>query len=627
MKINKLLIGLAAVMLGTFTACNTDVEGEYYKSNFENISFDAATQSVTVTVDQSSTTIPVRLTRSNTANAFTAHYTTTASQDGIFTDGGNGTVEFAAGEGTAIVNITANNLEKEVAYTYKLELAEADVATADTITNNQITAITLTVTREGDWTEWKKWNAAGTATYVYVNFWEGEDPELPFVYRQNMSAPDNYQFKISHWGGDVDLTVNYNKASGHVTVPVTFTGYTHSSYGDVYVADLATYAAEVRGWDVDESYYGVFDEEQAIFAIPLVYFVSAGYFGYDPEYIYIDGVVRADYSSALEFRGVFTNIAQEVFAVGDLTLGADAKTVKAVIVEADADAEAVADAILAGDLEATDVEGGTIYVPIPEDMTGKLQIVVAVIADEEVKSVASANFEYYGGGANPWQSIGKGYLLDNFIITMYWADSSTQTPWTPQMYEVEIEESTETPGLYRVVNAFAGVADLISVGYTPTPLEVNATNPNTVYILPQFSGVTDADGDISIATYGGYLLTRYSMSDLDPRYFGQLSEGVILFPSFYSSDKSYTFQGLFIQGTSAYYTGYDATEEEQFAIILPNANAPKLAKAKKMAKATAFANRLKAAHKINMEVLDKQLLPKKSKKQKNVMPKVQMIRK
>ena len=624
MKINKLLIGLATVMLGVFTACNTDVEGEYYNSNFENVSFDAAAQSVSVSADQASTVIPVRFTRSNTASAYTAHYTATASADGIFTDPSNGTVEFAAGQGTAIVNITADNLEKEVKYTYKMVLDESSAATIDTLANNQIKAMTIQVQREGDWTDWKQWNSTGTATYYYVNFFDGSDPELPFVYRQNLSAPNNYQFKVSHWGYDVDLIINYDKATGHVTVPSTFSGYTHSSYGDVYVADLATYAG-IRGWAVEEEYYGVFDEEQAIFAIPLVYYVSAGYFGYDPEYLYIDGVLRADYSSSLEYKGIFTNIAGDFFAVGNLTLGADAKTVKAVVVEADADAGAVADAILAGDLEATDVEAGDIYVPIPADMTGKLQIVVVVIADEQVKSSCSAAFEFYGGGANPWKSLGQGYLLDNFIITMYLKDSATQTGWEPQFYEVEIQESTEEPGLYKVVNAFEGVSELINVGYTPASIEVNATDPNLVYILPQFSGVTDADGDISIATYGGYLLTRYSMSELGPDYFGQLVDGIMLFPSFTPTGKDYTFQGLFIQGTSAYYTGYDATEEEQFAIILPNANSSVKAKAKKKAMATSFANRLNAARIMNMKALDKRDLPKKSKKVKHAMLQTNMI--
>ena len=419
-------------------------------------------------------------------------------------------------------------------------------------------------------------NPYNTLDYLYNE--EGDFDPSPHYFYIHAEDPDAVYFERTYLGVDW-------------------------GYGDFNVWSIADYFVQGGNDPADvkaAGYYGTLKEGVITFPtqgilINLPDYNPTGFYYANAHGLFaivLPGYSMKDFSSALEFSGIFTNIADEVFAVGNLTLGEDVEVAKAVVVEADADPEAVADAIAAGDLESVDVAAGQIYVPVSEDMRGKLQIVVAVLDGSDVKSVASANFEYYGGGGNPWQSLGQGYLLDNFIITMYLADAATETPWEPQMYEVEIQESTETPGLYRVVNAFAGVAELISVGYTPTPIEVDATNPNTVFIMPQFSGVTDADGDISIATYGGYLLTRYSMSDLNPGYFGQLEDGVIIFPSFYSSDKSFTFQGLFIQGTSAYYTGYDATAEQQFAIILPSASAPAKANALKKAKAADFARRL-----------------------------------
>ena len=143
-----------------------------------------------------------------------------------------------------------------------------------------------------------------------------------------------------------------------------------------------------------------------------------------------------------------------MFAVGNLTLGADAETVKAIVMSADDDAEAVADAIAAGDLEAYNVKAGRIEVPITEGLTGKLQLIVVVIDGEKVKSVSAAPFEYYGGGGNPWQSLGVGYLTDNFFINNFYKDQETEEIWTPQTYEVEIYENTDEPGVYRIINAF-----------------------------------------------------------------------------------------------------------------------------------------------------------------------------
>ena len=82
---------------------------------------------------------------------------------------------------------------------------------------------------------------------------------------------------------------------------------------------------------------------------------------------------------------------------------------KAVVVAGDADADAVADAIESGDVAGADVVAGQINVPIGEGLTGALQIVVVSLdAEGKVASTASTKFEYWGGGANPWKSLGKG---------------------------------------------------------------------------------------------------------------------------------------------------------------------------------------------------------------------------
>ena len=128
------------------------------------------------------------------------------------------------------------------------------------------------------------------------------------------------------------------------------------------------------------------------------------------------GVKLADYSAEVEYAGLFINPEGETFALGDLALGADVTNAKAVLLSADADPAAVADAILAGDIEATDVEAGRIQLPITEGLTGKLQIVVVVIEDGDLKSVTSDTFEYYGGGANPWKSLGIGYFTDDIVV-------------------------------------------------------------------------------------------------------------------------------------------------------------------------------------------------------------------
>jgi hypothetical protein len=109
MKANKYLMGLVVALAG-LTSCNTDVEGDYYSSDFANVSFDSKGTSVSLSNTETTATIPVRVTRAKTEGAYTATYTTEASAPGVFTESGNGTVSFADGEGSAIINVTAIEL-------------------------------------------------------------------------------------------------------------------------------------------------------------------------------------------------------------------------------------------------------------------------------------------------------------------------------------------------------------------------------------------------------------------------------------------------------------------------------------------------------------------------------------
>ena len=63
MKINKYILGLAVAVMGGFSSCNTDVEGSIYNSDLEHVSFDGGSTSVSVSVDETTATIPVTINR------------------------------------------------------------------------------------------------------------------------------------------------------------------------------------------------------------------------------------------------------------------------------------------------------------------------------------------------------------------------------------------------------------------------------------------------------------------------------------------------------------------------------------------------------------------------------------
>ena len=317
--------------------------------------------------------------------------------------------------------------------------------------------------------------------------------------------------------------------------------------------------------------------------------------------VLLPGYVKADYSAAVSYAGLFTDKDEALYAVADLELGPDATDVKAVVMPQDADAAAVADAIAAGELEATDVQAGRIQVPFNAEELGgpKYQVIVVVIADGEAKNVATSNFEYYGAGsANPWQSLGTGYYTDDAVITLFFNVA-------PPTYEVEILENTTTPGIYRLVDPYSDAvypytADQLKKTLAPAGmyLEVNAEDPEGVYIARQDLGMDWGYGPMSLESAGAYYVNGgKSYDDVKAAgRFGTLKDGVIEFPALeYTYEDDETGEQLTAQWQGNIYLGsnaYDAGANGAMKIWLPGVEPSVKAKAAAMARATSFANRL-----------------------------------
>lgn len=599
MKLNKLFLGLLGVAAMTLASCSEDDKYEWASVSGPQVFFsDELPAQYEINPEATSFNVPISRVDASSALTVNLSSETAGTMYSV-----PSSVSFNAGEKTANIAVSYDpaNIEYGRYDDLKIKIDDASATPWGTQEFTFKAGVT-------DWGPWQKWNAAGTASYIYVNFWDGEDPGLPFVYRHNMIKTNLYQFKLSNWGYGVDIVFDYDEETGYVTVAKQWTGYDHSSYGYVYAMDYNAYR-ESRGAAAVAAGYGTFDKEQGIITIPLAYVVDAGSFGYDPEYIYIDGYVRADYTSSVSYQGIFTNVAGEVFAVGNLSGGADVTSALTVVVDASADADAVADAIAVGELEATEVAPGTFYVPIPEGMSGKLQIVEAVVIDGEVKSVSSAGFEYYGGAASPWESIGVGYYTEDFICSLYGAE--------PVTYEVEIEENNETPGLYRMVSPYGEAFPYNEPGDWDAEgvynIEVNAEDPEGVFIELQPTGVNWGDGAISIMSWGARYLGTYDLETVKNNgLLGTLVDGVITLPVLErtASDGSTAYyQGLTYLDDSGYYGCTDGA----FKLVLPNASAAARSKARSQAKASDFARRLNggdlAKHKVKKYI--RALVPNK----------------
>lgn len=504
MKINKYILGLAVAVLGGLSSCNTDAEGTLYNSDLEHVSFDGTSTSVSLSTDETSTTIPVTINRGVVANASTITFTAEASEAGIFSNDANGSVSFAPGQNSVTFNVKAVNLQKDQSYTYKLSLSDAAIATADTITGvKQNKVYTIKVSRAGDWSEWEKWNEEGTADYHFAGITlSGTQDNLKFYHRHNTAIPSKQQFKLEKWFAGVDFIIDYDTETKVISFSDTFTGYTHSEYGDIFISDVSQYLPE---------YQGSFDEKKGIITLPAYYYDAEGGWGYDYEYVYIDGYVRADYTTTVAYFGRLTNAADQNFLLADISFGKDVEYVKyALVTEAEVQATiaGLADGSIAGEKLT---ESGRVEIPVAE--SGTYYLVVVAFADGKAQYADYAKIKF-STGAEPEETWTALFIGDYTYTTIDYTEEEVGGIWGGTIQAV-LYQSESDPTRFKI----APWADLTG----EEGLVFTMGNESVLTVDQVYTGYTHSE-------YGDVFATDFvtaGVADI-PSYYDS-SEGVFYF--------------------------------------------------------------------------------------------------
>jgi len=227
--------------------------------------------------------------------------------------------------------------------------------------------------------------------------------------------------------------------------------------------------------------------------------------------VVMPGVVLADYSSSVEYSGRYTDANNNMFAVANVTLGADVAYAKVAIVPGNLTDDAL-NGIIDGSIESVQITaGGTVNLPCSS--AGKYTFVVVTFdANEETQDYSSVSFSFTTGDAAVMYPIEDFY--GDYVMT-----------------GLSVFDDSEMDPMDVTIAAGADPNTLVITGIDYCA-SVKATFPIKGYmsIVPQ-----------QLANYGKYDMTWYSVTpdwditDTDALIFTRLESGdIVMSPDSYA---------------------------------------------------------------------------------------------
>lgn len=489
MKLNKFFLGLLGLSAMVMTSCSDSDDYQWASITGGDQVYFSNTLPTTLNLSMSETKFTIPVNRVTTTNAATVNISLTSDDNFLSAPS---SVSFPAGASTADLVVTYDpqalgydNFKKAV-----FKITDESQTNAYGYSTYSISA--------GIPSPYK---SLGKGVYL-DDYYFGASSSVTIM--QNQENKNAYRimapYKSITGGGDDYLEITLlqpgNKV-GDVTITqsglVLFksfnTGYHHSTYdADIWIHHPSAFKSLQNESSWLYSKVIAYKEDGTPGQIQLApYYYMDGVGGWNATQgdgaivITFPGYAPKDMSAEIEYLGVLTDVTGAASAAVNLTLGADVADARALVVSADADAEAVADAIAGGDVEAMAVTAGTNYVPITEGLTGKLMVVLAIFDEGNLKNVVKAAFEYYGGAANPWEAFAQG----DYTYT--------------QFFGSEDEPATD-PGLEVQYNAKEDAYRITHWGYNVDFTFTWNKQTNECHVPSQFSGYTHSSyGDVYVA--------------------------------------------------------------------------------------------------------------------------------
>ena len=529
MKYNKIIFGALALSMTAFAACSDwdDKETASPAASGNGIYFagDVETE-VSVSEAEGTLTLPIYRQATASAASIDLLVTITPFESNSATASLNiqENVSFEAGSNESSISLSYAGLEYKDAFEVTISAPESD--------NNPygVSDYTFEFGRPEPWSDWEKVCAG---TYTYAAFYSGTGTSNLY-YRYNKVDDTRAQYKIESFtydGYDLIIDIDLTDNSCQVAAGQNM-GYYYDDYASyVYCGDVVRYRIDVRGASADdynyETYPSYYDPETGIFYLYMAYYIP-GVGGWTPafETFACEGFEQPDYSASVRRSGVYTPDNGDDAIVANVTLGADVAYARVAAGDLDAIYEGLAD----GSCDFIEVNAdGTYFIPM-NGASGEFHMMVMTFSEDSVsQSYDYVPVEYYPAGVeNPWKSLGYISYTDDVVLPLYGYD--------PISYEVEVQEHSDYPGYFRLMNPYGAEYPYNEEGdYTDfdVNVKVDATDPTGVYIDYQDLGLRWDGDEWDIYSYAAwYMDYGYTLDDVKSYgYTGTYADSTITFPT------------------------------------------------------------------------------------------------
>lgn len=415
---------------------------------------------------------------------------------------------------------------------------------------------------------WGEWEEYTTGTFDAHWWYKKPMKDLRVERRTDLSNKDRVQYKVCGMYGDtpgyppIDLIINANFAEEGgpkgEDVYIWVDDQYIESYDingektEIWVCDAYSYYDKYPSSDpteqmqyVNSSYYR---PETGTFVIYAMYhyqdgtvpFLDAFYEdrAHGEETLTLNGAEFKNYTAEFS-NGRFEKVGGSPAYLTDVCLN-DLGQIKMTVQRgASVNVRDIANAMDKGSLPCTTVTSdGTATIPFDGGEGDYTLVYLTYKADMTPYQMGSAALHYDPN----WTMLGDGMFTDPFMSVFVQGDlvnnlgiRLSDEAWT---YSVKVEESTETPGLYRIINPYGATAPLWDVELTNLKLDkksnysmiVNACDPERVYIPTQHCGYYLGSYEIKhFSEAATYLEEGYDAASVPAHLWGKLRDGVISF--------------------------------------------------------------------------------------------------